>query len=237
MDSSTKVDDVLYRHEKSRIFTRTIEFISFGFLVFIFYIFTWNTMRRLIPAPSKLARLSVITFQIIFWVNTILIIIVITRLIITKKSAAYITLFFIFTFIYILYITLDIIAEVIFTDPVSYAWYFFLFDLFLFIYIIGSIFDKVEYLENKLKVIKAETISFFVILMKLIAQFTKIFPNIPGLNILPESRLEQQEILLIILLIVFLASTLIFGIHSIIAHKEGENKIKHDDLTNNSSEK
>jgi hypothetical protein len=220
MDSSTKVDDFLYKHKKSRIYTRFLEFIFFGFVGLMIFIFTWNVLRRLTPVVAKS---SANIFRIIFWVDVILIIIVVTRLVVIKKLAAYITLFFILTFFYILYIIIDIVAEFL-LNPSGYAWYIFVFDLVLFMYIIGSIFDKVEYLEGKFKYIKVETISFFVILMKLVSQFVKLFPNIPGLAVPLQSLIARQLFLLILLLIIFLGCILFFGIHSIIVHKEGKNK-------------
>jgi hypothetical protein len=179
------------------------------------FLFTWNVLRRFTPG---IAKSSADIFRIIFWVDVILIIIVVTRWVVIKKLAAYITLFFILTFFYILYIIIDIVFEVL-LGPSSFAWYIFIFDLALFIYIIGSIFDKVEYLEGKLKYIKVETISLFVILMKLVAQFVKLFPGFGAPDLL-----TRQLFLLLIVLITFISCVLFFGIHSIIVHKEGKNK-------------
>ncbi len=217
MDSSTKLDDYFYIQEKSRIFIRPLEFIIFGFIALFTFIITWNILGRLTPIA---AQRSANIFRIIFCVDLILIIIVILRVIITKKFAAYITLFFILTFFYILYIVIDTIAKFLFPDTVSFAWYFFIIDLSLFFYIIGSIFDKVEYLEQKFKIFGAETISLFVILMKLIAQFYKIIPDISGIAVPPNYLLWQQ----IFLLVIFLCCILIFGVHSILVHKEGKNE-------------
>ena len=224
MDSSTKVDNYFYTDEKTRNFTRPIEFIIFGFVALTIFILTWNILSRLTPIA---AQRSANFFRIIFWVDIMLMIIVITRVVIIKRFAAYITLFFMLTFFYILYIIIDIIAEAIFPDTLSFAWYFFIIDLVLFIYIIGSIFDKVEYLEQKLKGLRVETISLFVILLKLLAQFFKIIPDIPGIIVNPDYLLWLQTILLWL----FIIFILIFGIHSIIAHKEGlEDKNKSNDI-------
>ncbi|MFX1425119.1 MAG: hypothetical protein ACFFBE_01605 [Promethearchaeota archaeon] len=217
MDSSTKVDDYFYDNEKSRKFTRPLEFVIFGIIALLVFIITISIMRRLTPGA---AQRSVNIFRIIYWVNIILIIIVLTRLLITKKLAAYITLFFLLTYFYILYILIDIIAEIIFPDTVDFAWYFFIIDLLLFIYIIGSIFDKVEYLEQKFKIFRAETISLFVILLKLFAQFFKIIPDIPGIRV----RIDYLLGLQLVLLWLFIIFILIFGIHSIVVHKEGISK-------------
>jgi hypothetical protein len=215
IDSSTKVDDYFYNYEKSRKITRPLEFAIFGFSAYIVFVITWNILKRLTPIA---AQRSVNIFRIIFWLDIVLLIIVLVRVLITKKFAAYITLFFILTFIYILYIIIDTIAQIIFPDTATYAWYYFIFDFLLFIYIIGSIFDKVEYLEQKFKIIRAETISLFVILMKLVAQYFKVIPNLPAIIVPPNYLLWLQ----IFILIIFLGCTLFFGIHSIFAHKEGK---------------
>ncbi|MBY8985008.1 MAG: hypothetical protein KGD65_08075 [Candidatus Lokiarchaeota archaeon] len=217
MDSSTKFDDILYKNEKYNTYSRIIEFICFGLLTGLIFIFTWNYFGNKFPVA---ARNSANIFRIVFWVNVILIVIVIARLVVVKKFAAYITLFFVLTFFYILYIIIDLIAEAIFPDTIGFEWTSFLIDLFLFIYIIGSVFDKIEYLENKFKIVRAETLSIFVILMKLIAQFTKVFPNFQGLDVPLVDKLD------VFILIIFILFTLFFGIHSIIAHREGKNEIE-----------
>jgi len=214
MDSSTKVDDKLYENKKYNNYTRIFEFICFGLLTGLIFIFTWNVLKNHFRLA---ARNSANIFQIIFWINVILIIIVIMRLVVIRKFAAYITLFFVLTFFYILYIIIDLIAGVLFPSDKTYAWYSFIIDLLLFIFIIGSIFDKVGYLEEKLKFIRAGTISLFIILIKLVAQLTKVFPNI---NI---PLVEKQEVFILIIFIIF---TLFFGIHSIIVHKEGNKDIE-----------
>ena len=214
MDSSTKVDDKLFENKKYNNYTRILEFVCFGILTGVIFIFTWNILSNHF---RNAARNSANIFRIIFWINVILIIIVITRLVVIKKFAAYITLFFVLAFFYILYIIIDLIAEVLFPGDRTYAWYSFLIDFLLFIFIIGSIFDKVEYLERKLKFVRAETISLFIILMKLIAQLTKIFPN------LDIPIVERQEVFTLTIFVIF---TLFFGIHSIIMHKEGKKDIE-----------
>jgi len=115
---------------------------------------------------------------------------------------------------------MDLIAEILFPDTIGFKWYSFVIDLLLFIYIIGSLFDKIEYLEKKLKFIRAESISIFIILMKLVSQFTKVFPNFPGLDVPLVDRLD------VLILIIFIFFTLFFGIHSILVHKEGKNDIE-----------
>jgi hypothetical protein len=228
MDSSTKVDNYFYVEEKSRKLIRPLEFIIFGLIVLSVFIITWNIMRRLTPGA---AQRSAKYFGIIFWVDFILIVIVLMRVLITKKLAAYISLFFLLTYFYILYIIIDLIAELIFPDTLSFAWYFFIIDLILFIYIVGSIFDKVEYLEQKTRILKVETLSLFVILLKLFAQLFKIIPEIPGLRV-GINYVKLQLGLQLFLLGMFIIFILIFGIHSIVMHKEGE--IEDFDMDDNS---
>ena len=91
MDSSTKFDDILYKNEKYNPYTRAIEFICFGFVTALIFIFTWNFLSNKFPVT---AGNSANIFRVVFWINVILIIIAITRLLVTKKFAAYITLFF-----------------------------------------------------------------------------------------------------------------------------------------------
>ena len=214
MDSSTKIDDYLYNKKKSRKITRPIEFVILGFLNLWIFLMTWRIMNNLTPV---VAQNSAGIFRIVFWINLFLIIIVIIRLLITKKLAAFSSLFLILTFFYILYIIIDTIATLIPPDTSGYAWTSFIIDLFLFLYIIGSVYDKVDYLKSKLKIIRAETISLFVILMKLI---TQVFKILPGFSVTPDIILQQQ----IFLLWIFIIFTLLFGIYSIFAHKEGKTK-------------
>jgi len=76
---------------------------------------------------------------------------------------------------------------------------------------------KNNYLKNKFKIIRADTISIFIILMKLITQVIKL----PGFE---EVIINAEEVirLQIFLLVIFILFTLLFGIHSIFAHKEGK---------------
>ena len=186
----------------------------FGFLTFLVLLFIW---RILVNFNVKVVRFSANVFRIIFWVDLILMSFVLIRLIFTRQFSAYITLFFLLTFFYILYIIVDLIAEFIFPDAATTTWYFFLIDLGLFLYIIGSVFDKIDYLKNKFKIIRADTISIFIILMKLITQVIKL-PRFEGVLISTEEVIRLQ----IFLLVIFILFTLLFGIYSIFAHKEGE---------------
>ena len=213
MDSSTKVDDYLYNKKNSGKITRPTEFVIFGFLNLWIFIMTWRIMSNLIPL---VAQSSANIFRIVFWINLILIIIVIIRLLITKKLAAFSSLFLILTFFYILFIIVDTIAIFIFPSTTDYAWYSFIIDLFLFIYIIGSVFDKIDYIKSKLKIIRVETIALFVILMKL---YSQVFKILPGFIVTPAIVFQQQ----IFLLWIFIIFTLLIGIYSIFTHKEGKN--------------
>ena len=210
MDTSTKFDDYLYKKEGSRKVTRLLEFIAFGVLDLWF-------MRILeaVLAPSNPG--IAFSLGIIFWINIALIGFVVLRLMFTGRFAAYITLFFLISFFYVLYIYIDIELEI--QDPdtaATYDWYWFLIDLFLFLYIMGSIFDKVDYLEKKIPIIKASTIAVFVVIMKLFVQAINIVPNIPDIVHPPD---VDQEIGLFF---IFMACTFWFGIWSIFKHKEGK---------------
>ena len=211
IDSATKLDDYLYKKEKSRKFTRIIEFVLFGFLNWWFLRATWLFFSNNVDPLTQAAS---IIFRIIIWVNLILIGVVILRGIITKKFAAYITLFFLLTFFYVLYIIFDFIYGVFFThesgDPI-YVFLSFVFDLVLFLYIIGTVYDRADYLQNKLKILKVDTIALFLIIMKLYVQISKIL-SITGL----EDYYALQEGWLFI---VFMFFTLLIGIYSIFAHK------------------
>lgn len=214
MDSSTKIDDYLYRNKKFNKITRMIEFVIFGVLTLIALLFIWNILTKF---GIRVVRFSANVFRIMFWVDLILIGFVLMRLVFIRKFSAYITLFFLLTFFYIVYIIVDLIAEFIFSDAASTTWYFFLIDLGLFLYMIGSVFDKVDYLKKKFKIIRADTISIFIILMKLITQLIKL-PGFERVLIEPAEVIRLQ----IFLLVIFILFTLLFGIYTIFTHKEGE---------------
>jgi len=212
MDSSTKVDDYLYSKEKSRKVFIGIEFILFGFLNWWFLRATWLFFKNNF---DLLAQFAANIFRIILWVDIILIVIVIIRFIIIKKLASYITLFFLLTFFYILYLIFDFLYGVFFSHESGDPFYIslsFLIDLLLFLYIVGIVYDRSDYLQKKLKIFKIDTIVLFLILMKLYVQFSKIVPR-PGLDAI----LIIQELAVLIFFMIF---TLLFGIHSIFAHKQ-----------------
>ena len=211
IDSATKVDDYLYKKQQSRKVTRIIEFILFGFLNWWFLRATWLFFsNNLDPLEQIISSI----FRIIIWVNLILIGLVILRVLITKKFAAYITLFFLLAFFYVLYLIFDFLYGVFFTlesgDP-NYILLSFIIDLILFLYIIGIVYDRAEFLRNKLKILKVDTIALFLIIMKLFVQISKLFSK-PGLEayFVFEARW---------LFAIFMFFTLLIGIYSIFVHK------------------
>ena len=152
MDYSQKLDDYLYIKENSRNITRALEFGGFGVIAVVSLLLGW---RFFIVNPAS-AR----TFFFILIVELVLFIIVIIRLLITKEFSAYISLFFLLAFVYIIYIMYTLI------DDPSFRLIYLAVDLFLFIYIVGSVFDKLDYIKAKLKILSAGTITLFFIVMK-----------------------------------------------------------------------
>lgn len=216
MDSATKVDDYLYKKEKSRIITRIIEFSIFGFLnlwlIRIVVIFFFHISIGLLLVVRTM-------LQIMFWINVGLLMVVFIRLLITKKFTAYITPFFVLTFFYALYILFDYLYGTYFstesTGP-TYVFTSFIIDILLFLYILGTVYDRVEYIQSKLKVLKVDTIALFLIIMKIYVQVSKIVPKIVE---------EEMQILQAGgLFVIFVFFNLLFGIHSIIAHKNKKKK-------------
>ena len=211
IDSTTKMDDYLYRKEKSRVITRPLEFIIFGFLTWWIVRLTLNFFSH---TPTQLFRAIIQIFQVIFWVDFILMIVVILRLLITRNFIANITFFFLLTFFYVLYIFLDFIFGVFYSTEsgdFTYIILSFIIDVLLFLYMIGTVYSRIEYIQDKLKFIKLDTIALFLILMRIYVQLSKIVPR----TFFPEVQILQAGGLLFI----FIIFTLIFGIHSIITHK------------------
>jgi hypothetical protein len=216
MDSSTKVDDYLYRKEKSRILTRLIEFSVFGILnwwiIRITVIFFRNT-------PTVLFLFVVGMLQIMFWINVFLLAISLIRLIVTKKFSAYLTLFFLLTLFYALYILFDYLYGAYFSTESSDPFYVvtsFIVDILLFLYILGTVYSRVDYIQTKLKFLKVDTIALFLIIMKIYVQVSKIAPKV-----VPE---EMQILQAGGLFVIFVFFNLVFGIHSIITHKHKKKK-------------
>ncbi|MFW9949958.1 MAG: hypothetical protein ACFFKA_07525 [Candidatus Thorarchaeota archaeon] len=211
MDSTTKLDDFFYKKEKYRVITRSIEFFLFGFLV-------WGIMRITIGffsrTPTELFRVVIQIIEIMFWIYLVLMCVVVLRLLIKRKFTAYITLFFLLTFCYVLYILLDSIFGAFYSTEsgdLTYIIISFIGDILIFLYMIGTVYARVDYIQNKLKVLKVDTIALFLILMRIYVQISKIVPR----TILPELQILQAGGLFII----FIFCTLLFGIHSIFSHK------------------
>ena len=211
LDSSTKVDDYLYKSKSSRKVTRVIEFFVFGFLVLRFYRLTAIFFSYSPPVINIL--------QTLFWMNVVLIIFVLIRLIITQKLSAYITLFFLLTFFYVLYILFDLLYGIFFStasgDP-THVIISFVIDAALFAYILGTVYDKTEYIQDKLKIFRVDSIALFLITMKIYVQIFKILP----ISILPGFLILQAAVLFII----FIFFNLLFGMYSIFAHKSKKSK-------------
>jgi hypothetical protein len=216
MDSSTKVDDYLYKSKSSRKVTRVIEFLFFGFLVLWFFratlIFFSSTSSPLFPVISNI-------LQTLFWLNVVLMIFVLLRLIITKKLSAYITLFFLLNFFYALYILFDFLFGIFFStgsgDPIHVI-VSFVIDAALFAYILGIVYERTEFIQDKLKLFRVDTIALFLITMKIYVQITRIgnFTVDPG----------TQYVQAVLLFIIFVFFNLIFGMYSIFAHKSKKSK-------------
>jgi hypothetical protein len=216
MDSATKVDDYLYRKQKSRIITRSIEFIGFGFLTWWIIRITSNFFRN---KPTELFRVVVQIIEIIFWVYLVLMIFVILKLIIIRKFSAFITLFFLFTFCYALYILFDPIFGAFYStesENLTYIIISFIFDVIIFLYMIGTVYVRVDYISDRLKILKVDTIALFLILMRIYVQISKILPR----TILPELQIIQARGLFII----FIFCTILFGVHTIFAHNLNNKK-------------
>jgi hypothetical protein len=217
MDTSIKVDDYLYKKKRSRTFTRILEFTLFFFLTWLFISLS---IRFFGNAPllgsSNIPRSFFYLFLIVITVIGIALI----RLIFTKKLAAYISLFTMLTYFYVVYLVVDILIQIIFYPGGPYDIFSFLIDLILFVYIIGSIYERVDYIKEKLKIFRADTIALFLILAKLIVQIMKLWQAVIT-PLLPDAILRQNIALNQILWIVFALFTLIIGIYTIFKHKEG----------------
>ena len=216
IDSSTKVDDYLYKKEKSRILTRLLEFFIFFLLNLWFSIII---LRFFSNTPTLLFLVVIRILQILFWVNVSLTVIIIVRLIVTKKFSAYISLFFLLALFYALYILIDYLYGAYFSsasvDP-TYVLISFFVDWFLFLYILGTVYSRAGYIQTKLKFLKVDTIALFLIIMKIYVQVSKIVPKIVA---------EDMQILQAGgLFIIFVFFNLLFGIHSILAHKQKKEK-------------
>ena len=208
-DTSTQLDDYLYKKKKSKIITRTLEFLLFGLLdLWIINIATDFLSNEIEGIKTILDIIS------IFYI--VLVGLVILRLLFKRKFAAYITLFLILAYFYLFYNILSFIIEEIFINTISFVLFSFIIDLLLFFYMIGSIFNRVDYIKEKIKIFSADTISLFVIIMRVVVQISFIFPDLEGIKIVANVDLEGA------VLLIFLACTLFLGIHTIFKHKPKE---------------
>jgi hypothetical protein len=217
MNSATNVDDYLYGGRKRGIVLRVLEFILFGFFTWWILRITWGFFDRFLTPFQQAIGLIL---RIIFWVNLTLIGFVLIRLIMTKKFAAYITLFFLLTVFYTLYLFFDFIFGHFFGNETSDPYYLlisFVVDIFIFLYILGTVYSRIDYLKEKLKIFRVDTLAIFLITMKLYVQIAKIVDRTVAENYL---ILQEWGIF-----IIFMLFTLIFGIHSIFTHKYEKSNI------------
>jgi len=216
MDSSTGIDDYLYKKKSSRKITRILEFVIFLFLsLWLGLIIIRFFINSGIPEVQNV-------FITLLWIDAILLAFVLIRLLFSKKLAAYISIFYLLTLGYMLYLIVDLWSEFLFLDPSGYDILSFFIDLLLFIYIIGSIFDRVEYIKKKIKILRADTIALFVILMKLVVQIIRIQQDlgyVPTVYVIASLIIQVR-----ILLFFFTIFTLLIGIYTIFAHKVGKRK-------------
>ena len=208
MDSAIKVDNYLSKKEKYRKVLRVLEFIFFTILNILSFLFTLSLFRNAL----KLPLLVEIVFRVVFWLNLIFSFGIILRLLITKKFAAYFALFLLLVFLYLVYRVVDFYAELIFSSSSGYDFLTYIVDLILFIYIIGSIFDRVDYIKEKIKYLRVDTIALFIIIMKIVVQGFDIISSIVGVS---TPAKVQDELGIMILFVLF---TLAFGIYKLIKH-------------------
>lgn len=215
MDSSTAIDDYLYKKKSFRKITRILEFIIFLFLSLWLGLLIIRFFKNL-GMPEEAQNV----FIILLWIDAILLAFVLLRLLFVKKLAAYISIFYLLTFIYMLFIIVDLWAEFIFFDPSGYDILSFFIDMLLFIYIIGSIFDRVDYLKEKIKILRADTIALFVILMKLVVQIVRIQQDLGFID--PVDIIASLIFQVQVILFLFSIFALLLGLYTIFAHKEGK---------------
>ncbi|MEE9376841.1 MAG: hypothetical protein V3V33_02260 [Candidatus Lokiarchaeia archaeon] len=119
-----------------------------------------------------------------------------------------------------LYIIVSFSADFIFYDPFYNVLSFFI-DLFIFLFIIGSIFERVEYIKDTIKILGADTIALFVILMKSIVQIINMLVDLNFISPIDLINLLLYQIQ--VLLFFFAIFSLLIGLYTIFAHKEGKN--------------
>ena len=212
MDTSISFDNYLYKKD-SKTILRILEF--FTFLPISMYII----LRTILAFTDRSMKMPANIFKVIFLIDLILLMFVLLRLIFVQKLSAYISFFEFLSYFYILYVVIDIFAVFIFNDTGVYGYEYisFLIDLIMFIYIIGSIFDRVDYIKDKIKIFRVDTIALFVILMKMVVKLDEIMLDITG-----QTKIVMLVAQAIIILILFGFFALFFGVYSIITHKEGK---------------
>ncbi|MFX1275868.1 MAG: hypothetical protein ACFFBP_08010 [Promethearchaeota archaeon] len=229
IDSSIKTDDYLNKKKASKI-TRPLEFILFFLLTIIISILSVRFLLRFIDQITKVdIDKFIILFWtifywssiILFWISIFLISITIIKLIFTKKFAAYISMFYFLTFLYIVYIVFDVWFGWFYRDYQVYDVLSFIIDFLLFLYIIGSIYERIDYIQEKLKITNIDSIGLFVIIMKLIVQINKITQEIQ-LRLTLEQLARQIFIQAFSLICFFIIFTIIIGIYYIFKYKTGK---------------
>ena len=217
MDNSKKFDNYLYK-KNSKTFLRILEFSIF-LAIGLFILFITIRAFRIIALSKPAMSIAANVFYVVFIIDVILLLFVLLRLIFVQKLSAYIPLFEFFTYFYILYVVIDLFAEILFAGAgvISYEYISFAIDLIMFIYIVGSIFDRVDYIKDTIKIFRADTIALFVILVKILDKLIEIMQDVTA-----PPDLQSQIAQAIILLIYFGFFALFSGIYSIIRHKEGK---------------
>lgn len=213
MDISTGFDDYLYSKENSRVILRLLEFVGFGIFDFLLISIIFDFIGDNIPALTNLLTSAII-------LSVFLLGVVVLRLFFTKKLAAYMTFFFLMGLGYLFYQIFNIVIKDLYSSTsgagIIWTWISFLIELILFFYVLGSVFYRVDYIKEKFKIFNADTIAMFIIIMKLIVYLTYIFEDAIVGAALVNVDLSGA------IFYSFLAFTLLFGIHSIFAHKSNE---------------
>ena len=216
IDNSIKLDNFLYQKKGSRKFTRILEFLLFLILSIYLFSITISFFRDTLGLP-----LVANIFIFMVMINSILLIFVILRILFIQKLSAYVSLFYVLSYLYVLYVLIDFYSTTLFgTAGSTHIWYEYLsfaVDLIIFIYIIGTIFDRIDYLKEKLPIFKVDTFALFIILMKILVKIIEI-----AYQLNPTSLPIFEFVQAFITLLYFAFFALILGLYSIIFHKEGK---------------
>jgi len=216
IDNSIKLDNFLYQKKSSRKFTRIIEFLLFLLLsVYLFFI-TIIYFRDMLVLPNVA---NIFIFIVI--INAILLIFVILRILLVQKLSAYISLFYVLSYLYVLYVIIEFYSTTLFgsagSPHIGFEFLSFAIDLIIFIYIVGTIFDRIDYLKEKLPIFRVDTFALFIILMKIIVKIVEI-----AYQLNPATLPLFEFVQALITLSYFAFFALILGLYSIIFHKEGK---------------